>query len=67
MTAPILATRGDRQWIFGVHGPLTRDMAPTPELTEAKEYGSVPVRLIDDMVVARNLPFASQQVLKWLV
>ncbi|GIH71558.1 DEAD/DEAH box helicase [Sphaerimonospora thailandensis] len=62
VTVPILATRDDRQWIFGVHGPLTPDVAPTDELRDAKEFGSVPVRLIDDMVISRNLPFASQLV-----
>jgi ATP-dependent helicase YprA (DUF1998 family) len=64
--APILATRGDQQWIFGVHGPLTPDLAPSDALRDAKEFGSVPVRLIDDIVIARNLPFASQLVLKSL-
>lgn len=64
--APILARRGDQQWIFGVHGPLTPDVAPTDALGEAKEFGSVPVDLIDDIVIARNLPSASQRVQKWL-
>ncbi|WP_433435408.1 DEAD/DEAH box helicase [Nonomuraea sp. CA-141351] len=62
VTAPILATRSSQQWIFGVHGPLTPDVAPTDELRDAKEFGSVPVSLIDDMVISRNLPFASQLV-----
>ncbi len=66
VVAPILATRGSQQWIFAIRGPLTRDLAPTEELNAAKEYGSVPVHLIDDMVVSRNLPVASQQVRKWL-
>jgi len=66
VVAPILVTRDDQRWIFGVHGPLTTDHAPTPELADAKEYGSIPVRLIDEMIIARNLPFASGEVLKWL-
>ena len=49
-----------------MHGPLTRDLAPTKALADAKEYGSVPVHPIDDMVISRNLPFASQQVLRCL-
>ena len=64
--APILAKRAERQWIFFVQSPLTRDVPPTQELVEAKEFGSIPVYPIDDMVISRNLPFASQQVLKWL-
>ena len=64
--APILARRENREWIFYVHSPLTRDLAPTKALADAKEYGGVPVQPIDDMVISRNLPFASQQVLKCL-
>ncbi|MFF9130425.1 DEAD/DEAH box helicase [Streptomyces sp. NPDC014806] len=66
ITAPILARRGDQQWILGVHGPLSPDLAPTDGLRAAKESGNVLVRLIDDMVISRNLPFASQQVLQAL-
>jgi hypothetical protein len=66
IVAPILARRGDQQWIFAIQGPLTRDVAPTQELSDAKEYGSVPVHLVDDMVISRNLPIASRQVLQWL-
>ena len=55
-------TLDGRQWIFGVHGPLTPDVAPNDELQEAKEFGSVPVRMIDDIVIARNLPYASRTV-----
>ena len=62
VSAPIVARRGGQQWIFGIHGALTPDVAPDEALREAKEFGSVPVRLIDDMVIARNLPFASQLV-----
>lgn len=64
--APILATRGAQKWIIGVHGPLTLDVPPTKELAEAKEFGGIQVALIDDMVIARNLPFASTQVIKKL-
>lgn len=64
--APILMQRGDRRWIFYVHSPLTRGLAPTKALADAKEYGNVPVLPIDDMAISRNLPFASQQVLKYL-
>jgi hypothetical protein len=62
--APILAARGTQQWIIGVHGPLTLDVPPTKELHDAKEFGGSQVLLIDDMVISRNLPFATSQVLK---
>ena len=64
--APILAARDAQQWIIGVHGPLTLDVPPTKELHDAKEFGGIQVHLVDDMVIARNLPFATNQVLKWL-
>ena len=66
VAAPILATRGSQQWIIGVHGPLTLDIPPTKDLHDAKEFGGIQVPLIDDMVIARNLPFATTQVLKRL-
>ncbi len=66
ITVPILARRGDEQWIVGVHGPLSPDLPPTDRLREAKESCSVRVLLIDDMVISRNLPFATQQVLQAL-
>lgn len=63
--APILATRNDQRWIFGVHAPLTRDLASDSRLQEAKEYStSVRVRLIDDTEITHSLPFASQRVIK---
>ncbi|MFZ4141353.1 DEAD/DEAH box helicase [Streptomyces griseoincarnatus] len=63
VTAPILATRAGQQWLFGVHSPLTPDVASTEGLQDAKDRGG-PVRLIDDLVISRNLPFATQLVLQ---
>lgn len=65
VTAPILATRGDQQWLFAVHSPLTPDVASTERLQDAKDGGGA-VRLIDDLVISRNLPFATQLVLQTL-
>lgn len=66
VVAPILARghAGDR--IFYIQSPLTRDTPPTKELWDAKELGGIPVHPVDDLVVMRNLPVASQQVLRWL-
>jgi len=66
ITAPILATRSGQTWIIGVHGPLTLDVAPSQDLYDAKEYGGLQVPLIDDMVISRNLPFATNSVIKAL-
>jgi hypothetical protein len=61
--APVLAESGGVRYIIGIHGPLTPDHSADPILQEAKEYGgAVPVFLIDEIIIARNLPEASRQV-----
>lgn len=66
ITAPILAKGKGSDRIFYIQNPLTRDQPPTQDLWDAKELGGVSVYPVDDMVVMRNLPVASQQVLRWL-
>lgn len=67
LEAPVLARRDGRPLIVGVHGPLTPDYASDEALRDAKEYGSaVPVLLIDEIVISRNLPRATQQVMEAL-
>jgi hypothetical protein len=66
VTAPILARGKGRDRIFYIQSPLTSDHPPTQELWDAKELGGVPVYPVDDLVVRRNLPVASQQVMRWL-
>jgi Domain of unknown function (DUF1998) len=62
--APILAETSATRWIIGIHGPLTPDEPSDEKLREAKEYGGgVPVLLLDEIVVARNLPRATGQVI----
>lgn len=63
--APILVRSGGRNFIIGIHGPLTPDHATDENLRDAKEYGSVvPVFLVDEIVISRNLPRASRQVIE---
>ena len=65
LEAPIVARADGRELIIGVHGPLTPDHAADEKLREAKEFGTaVPVLLIDELVIARNLPRASRQVIE---
>jgi ATP-dependent helicase YprA (DUF1998 family) len=65
LEAPLAVRSGGRDYIIGVHGPLTPDHASDEALRDAKEYGSVvPVILIDEIVISRNLPRASQQVIE---
>lgn len=63
--APILVHSAGRDFIVGIHGPLTPDHAADEQLRDAKEYGtSVPVILVDEIIVSRNLPYASSQVIQ---
>jgi hypothetical protein len=63
--APIMVRSRGRELIVGIHGPLTPDHAADDGLRQAKEFGAVvPVLLIDEIVIERNLPRASQQVIE---
>jgi Lhr-like helicase len=65
VTAPIYATAAGRSFIIGIHGPLTPDFPADERLRDAKEYGaSVPIELIDDIVISQHLPAASKQVIR---
>ena len=55
---PILATNrsGDR-FAIGLHSPLTPDEPPNEGLRDLMEFSStIPVILVDELVVRRNLP-----------
>ncbi len=66
--APILVRRSageDIVGIIGVHAPLTPDFTTDEGLREVEEFGStVNVRLVDEILIARNLPQASKSVLE---
>jgi hypothetical protein len=63
--APILATRRNgTQFAIGLHGPLTPDEPPTEALRSLKEYStSLPLFLVDELVVRRNLPRATSELI----
>ena len=65
---PIYVSRSSgTDLIVGLHGPLTPDEAPDPTLNEVKEYcPSIPVVLVDELLVRRNLPVATGRLLKQL-
>ena len=68
VTAPILASKGPRrQFVIGLHGPLTPDEPPDEALRDLKEFSAtIPVILMDELVVRRNLPSATSTLLKRL-
>lgn len=63
---PILLETPNQRLIVGIHGPMTPDFTSDQKLMAAKEFGAVPVVLVDEMLVTRNLPQATMQVLKQL-
>lgn len=65
ITVPILITTSTgRQFAVGIYGPLTPYEASDEGLRELKEYStSVPVILMDELVVRRNLPSATNELL----
>ena len=65
VTAPIYVKRADgREFIIGLHGPLTPDTPPNDALREVREScPSVSVLLRDELLVRRNLPAATKLVI----
>ncbi|MCY4516194.1 MAG: DEAD/DEAH box helicase [Acidimicrobiaceae bacterium] len=65
--APILAQGERSELIVGVHTPLTPDTAADERLRETAEFSTtVPVHLVDEILITRNLPRASHSVLQAL-
>lgn len=65
--APILARTGASELIIGVHAPLTPGYAADSTLRDAAEYGTtIPVHLVDEILVRRHLPKASHEILQAL-
>lgn len=64
---PILATKDSgAQALIGVHGPLTPDVASTPELHRVYQETFERVKLVDDLIIARSLPNASLEVREFI-
>jgi ATP-dependent helicase YprA (DUF1998 family) len=64
---PILVTRDSgARALIGVHGPLTPDVASTPELHRVYQETFERVKLVDDLIIARSLPNASREVLEFI-
>lgn len=64
--APIFASKvSGKELVIGLHGPLTPDEPSDQSLRDLKEFSpTLPVMLIDELVVRRNLPSATDSILK---
>ncbi len=62
---PIIATRKDgTRFAIALHSPLTPDDPPTDALRDLKEYSTaLPLLLVDELVVRRNLPRATSSLM----
>ncbi|MCC7134184.1 MAG: DEAD/DEAH box helicase [Gemmatimonadales bacterium] len=64
VVAPILATGPGGRFVIGLHGPLTPDEPPDASIRDLKEFAAgLPVILVDELVVRRNLPSATADLL----
>ena len=62
--APILAKRSVGELIIGIHAPLTPGFAVDERLREVAEFATtMPVQLVDEILITRHLPRASRSVL----
>jgi hypothetical protein len=63
--APIVATdKHGAKAIVGLHSPLTPDEPSDETLRQLKEFSAaLPVILVDELVVRRNLPSATATLL----
>lgn len=63
---PVLAkNREGKLFAIALHNPLTPDDPPDDNVRDLKEYStSIPVHLVDELVVRRNLPAATSDLLK---
>ena len=65
VTAPIYVKQADgSEFIIGLHGPLTPDDPPDAALRKVRETcPSIPVLLWDEILVRRNLPAATRELM----
>jgi hypothetical protein len=68
VVAPILVeNRLGARFVIGLHGPLTPDEPPDTGLRDLKEFSpALPVILVDELAVRRNLPGATASLLERL-
>jgi ATP-dependent helicase YprA (DUF1998 family) len=65
--APILAIRDNgSQTIIDVTGPLTPKRSSNPVLLEAAEVAATHVHLVDELLIRKNLPWTTSNLLKTL-
>jgi Domain of unknown function (DUF1998) len=64
VTAPILVQRNGQELIIDLSRPLCMDVPTQQGLEEVKEFSTVPLLTVDELLVRRNLPRASAKILE---
>lgn len=66
--APILATRHDgSQLVIGILDPLTAGYSSDPDFQTLIDCSPIPTRAIEEVLVRRNLPWVSSQLVQDLI
>jgi hypothetical protein len=63
VTAPILIKGNGQEFIIDISRPLCSDFPTLTELNDVKEFSTVPLVTIDELLIRRNLPRASARIL----
>jgi hypothetical protein len=61
--APIVLSTDGRDLIVDVNRPLCADVPATEELTAVREFSTVPLCTVDELLIRRNLPRATAKAL----
>ena len=66
VTVPLVVSSGGASVLVAVSSPVAPTVPPTPELREVQEVSlDAPVRLVDEMLISKNLPRATDLVRSW--
>jgi hypothetical protein len=63
LKAPLLIQKNGIQRIIDVSGPLTPNLPADPALREIIDFSPVPIRAVEELVIRRNLPRATSELL----
>ena len=64
---PLVLSVAGTDLLIAVSSPVAPTVPPTPELREAQEVSlDAPVRLVDEMLIRKNLPRATDLVRSWI-
>lgn len=63
LNAPLLIQKNGVRRVIDVSGPLTPNLPADPGLREIIDFSPVPIRAIEELVIRRNLPRATSELI----